>query len=83
MKPIGVFNNEELFLRIAKYSNNNRIYLGIDTKDEPYADITINLPDLMVPSKEFCILKWRYLKWIERFLKRKRTDFRYIWNISI
>ena len=52
-KSIGVFNDEELYLRISKYNNNKRIYIGLETKEEPYADLTINLPELMIPSREF------------------------------
>ena len=71
MKPIGVFNNEELYLRISKYRNNNRIYIGIETKDEPYADLTINLPDMMISSREYVFVSGDISEELKDFLKEK------------
>ncbi len=71
MKPIGVFNNEELYLRISKYRNNNRIYIGIETKEEPYADLTINLPDMMIPSREYVFVSGDISEELKDFLKEK------------
>lgn len=71
MKPIGVFNNEELYLRISKYRNNNRIYIGLETKEEPYADLTINLPDMMIPSREFVFISGDISNDLKDFLKEK------------
>lgn len=47
-KPIGVYNDENLYLTISSYSDNGRIYLGLETEDELYADITINLSDRLI-----------------------------------
>ena len=71
MEPIGVFNNEELYLRISKYRNNNRIYIGIETKDEPYADLIINLPDMMIPSREYVFVSGDISEELKDFLKEK------------
>lgn len=37
--------NYDCYLNIGRYQNNNRLYLGLDTKEEPFSDITINLPE--------------------------------------
>ena len=30
---------------MGRYQNNNRLYLGLETEDELFSDITINLPE--------------------------------------
>ena len=43
---IKLFDKEyDCYLNIARYQNNNRLYLGLDTKDDSFSDITINLSD--------------------------------------
>ena len=71
MRPIGIYNNEELYVRIAKYSNNKRIYIGLETKEEPYADLTINLADMMIPSREYVFLSGDISEELKDFLKEK------------
>ena len=71
MKSIGVFDGDELYLRISKYRNNNRIYIGIETKEEPYADLTINLPDMMIPSREYVFVSGDISEELKDFLKEK------------
>ena len=38
MKSIGKYKDEDLYLQVASYSNNKRIYLGLTTEEENYAD---------------------------------------------
>ncbi len=43
------FNDEELYFNIGLYPN-KRIAITCDTLDEPYSDITINLPNKYIDS---------------------------------
>ena len=45
-KLIGNYKGDNLYLTIASYQNNNRIYIGVETEEELYADVTINLSDM-------------------------------------
>lgn len=45
-KPF-IFNGQELFFNIGTY-NNNRLAITCDTIEEPYSDITINLPNIFI-----------------------------------
>lgn len=49
-KAIGKYKNNNLYLTIDSYQNNNRIYIGIETKNGLYADITINLTNMLLPD---------------------------------
>lgn len=49
MKSIGVFDNQELYLDISSYIN-GRLYLALNSIEEPYSDITINLPESTLPN---------------------------------
>lgn len=49
-------SGEELYLTIGKYTNNDRLYIGLESDDEPYCDITINLPEAETPSQESVFL---------------------------
>lgn len=39
-------HGEEIFLIISRYENNNRLAILAQTKEEPYCDVTINLPEI-------------------------------------
>ena len=43
------FNDNELFLTITKYANNNRLAILCETKDELFCDLTINLSNVSFP----------------------------------
>lgn len=49
-------SGEELYLTMGKYTNNDRLYIGLETIDEPYCDITINLPEAETPTQESVFL---------------------------
>ena len=40
----------ELFINICTYQSNNRLAIDCGTEEEPYADITINLPNTFIDS---------------------------------
>ncbi|MFR5856631.1 MAG: DUF4313 domain-containing protein [Bacilli bacterium] len=44
------FNDEELYFEINNYSYNNRLAILCYTEDEPFSDITINLPNKSINS---------------------------------
>lgn len=44
------FNDEELYFEINNYSYNNRLAILCYTEDEPFSDITINLPNELINS---------------------------------
>ncbi len=46
------FDKNKLYVQIACYENNNRIYIGLNTKDDYYCDLTINL-DREIISEEY------------------------------
>lgn len=46
------FDGENLSLQISRYANNDRLAILAFTQDEPYADITINLPAYSVEKNE-------------------------------
>ncbi len=71
-KSIGKFDNQELFLVVASYQNNNRIYLAVETKEEGlYADITINLSDMLLPGKNYIFVSSDMSKELRKFLEDK------------
>lgn len=47
-ESLGNYKGTDLYLTVNRYSKNNRIYLGLVTEEEGYADITINLPEIGV-----------------------------------
>lgn len=68
-KSIGNYNGEDLYLVIAKYQNNGRTYLGLETQDgEPFADITINLSDLEIVNNNFVFLSGDLSNELKEFL---------------
>lgn len=44
------FNDEELYIEINSYSYNNRLAILCHTEEEPFSNITINLPDKSINS---------------------------------
>lgn len=56
MKKIFNKIEEELYLIVARYENNNRLYIGIGSKDEIIkGDITINIPEVSTDKNEVFI----------------------------
>lgn len=50
------FKDYELFFEIGTYTYNNRLAVLCHTEDEPFSDITINLPEIHLNSiDEACI----------------------------
>lgn len=71
-KSIGKFDNQELYLVVASYQNNNRIYLAVETEEEGlYADITINLSDMLLPGKNYIFVSSDMSKELRKFLEDK------------
>lgn len=52
-----VFQDTELILDIDKYSNNNRLYIGLFEEEtgEYYMDATVNLPEVELAEDEVAI----------------------------
>ena len=55
-KELFKYNDKDLYLTVAKYSNNGRMYLGLDCDEGLYDDITINLTDMMLPSEDYAFI---------------------------
>lgn len=49
------FKDENLFLEVSQYRNNGRIAILAYTEEEPYSDITINLPGMCIEKYEGAI----------------------------
>ena len=49
------FKDENLFLEVSQYRNNGRIAILAYTEEEPYSDITINLPGMCIEEYEGAI----------------------------
>ena len=85
-KSIGNFKGEDLYLKIANYSYGNRIYIRVDTLEEPYADLTINLPDLMLPDEDYIFVNGDMTKDLRKFLEQKKiiseTIYTYPYNLG-
>ena len=54
---------------IARYQNNNRLYLGLSMEDDYFSDITINLPDLLLPADDFVFVSGDLTKEVKDQLK--------------
>ena len=70
-KSIGNYNGDSLYLTIASYQNNGRIYLAVETEDELYADITINLSDMMLPDDNYIFVNGDMTRELRDFLEEK------------
>ena len=71
-KLIGNFKGNNLYLTIASYRNNNRIYIGIETDEELYANVTINLPDMMLPDDDYIFVNGDMTRELKKFLEEKQ-----------
>ena len=71
-KSIGNFKGEDLYLKISSYRNNQRIYIGLETKEEPYANVTINLPDMLLPDIDYIFLDNSMSEELRKFLEEKQ-----------
>lgn len=71
-KEIGNFEGNNLYLTIANYRNNNRIYLGVETEEDLYADITINLSDMMIPDDNYIFVNGDMTKELRTFLEKNK-----------
>ena len=49
------FKGENLILQVSQYRNNGRIAILVYTEEEPYSDITINLPGFCLEANEGAI----------------------------
>lgn len=50
------YDSNDLKLVIDHYNNNGRLYLGLESDDSLFEDITINLPDVEIPGKNYVFL---------------------------
>lgn len=67
-KPIGVYNNQNMYLTISSYRNNGRLGLLLDTEEENYCDITINLSDYPIQDDNVIFLQSYISDELEKFL---------------
>jgi hypothetical protein len=69
---IGNFKGNNLYLKIASYQNNNRIYIGVETEEELYADVTINLSDMMLLDDDYIFVNSDMTRDLRNFLEEKQ-----------
>lgn len=70
-KTIGKFKGDNLYLTIASYQNNNRIYIGIETEEELYEDVTINLSDMYLLDDDYIFVNADMTSDLRSFLEEK------------
>ena len=71
-KSIGKFDKEDLYLTIANYRNNGRIYMAVENgEEELYADITVNLTDMLLPGDDYVFVNNDMTKELRSFLEEK------------
>lgn len=70
-KLIGNFKGDNLYLTIASYQNNNRIYIDIETEEELYADVTINLSDAHLLDDDYIFVNSDMTEDLRDFLEEK------------
>ena len=70
-KLIGNFKGDNLYLTIASYQNNNRIYIGVETEEELYADVTINLSDAYLLDDDYIFVNSDMTEDLRYFLEEK------------
>ena len=70
-KLIGNFKGDNLYLTIASYQNNNRIYIGVETEEELYADVTINLSDAYLLDDDYIFVNSDMTEDLRDFLEEK------------
>ena len=71
-KLIGNYKGDNLYLTIASYQNNNRIYIGVETEEELYADVTINLSDMYLLNNDYIFVDGDMTKDLRNFLEEKQ-----------
>lgn len=71
-KLIGNYKGDNLYLTIASYRNNNRIYIGVETEEELYADVTINLSDMMLLDDDYIFVNGDMTRDLRNFLEEKQ-----------
>lgn len=71
-KLIGNYKGDNLYLTIASYQNNNRIYIGVETEEELYADVTINLSDMYLLDDDYIFVNGDITKDLRNFLEEKQ-----------
>jgi len=69
-KLIGNYKGDNLYLIISSYKNNGRIYLGVETEEELYDDITINLLDKQLYSNDTVFINGNMTNDMRRFLEK-------------
>lgn len=79
------FDNEKLILKIGSYESNGKLAILAFTSEEPYADITINLPGFYLKRNEGfidsitkdCGLEQKLLEEgiIEKIVKKVKYNF--------
>lgn len=70
-KLIGNYKGDNLYLTIASYQNNNRIYIGVETEEELYADVTINLSDMYLLDDDYIFVNGDMTNDLRNFLEGK------------
>lgn len=70
-KSLGKYNDNELYLTVAKYGNNDRVYLGLEDEEGLYADITINLSDALIETGNTIFLSSHVDNDLQEFLIEK------------
>ena len=70
-KLIENYKGDNLYLTIASYQNDNRIYIGVETEDELYADVTINLSDMYLLDDDYIFVNDDMSKYLRNFLEEK------------
>ena len=72
-KSIGKFDNQDMFLTIANYRNNGRIYIALENEDNDlYADVTINLSDMLLPDDDYIFVNNDMTRELRNFLEEKK-----------
>lgn len=72
-KSIGKFDNQDMFLTIANYRNNGRIYIALENEDNDlYADVTINLSDMLLPDDDYIFVNNDMTRELRNFLEDKK-----------
>lgn len=71
-KCLGKYDGEKLYLLVASYAYNGRIYLAVETEEEElYADITINLENTLLTKEEHIFINNDMSRELRNFLEEK------------
>ena len=53
------FNGERLYLRFTKYYEGDRLAIQVvDAEEQPYAVLTVNIPEIPLQEGEFIVKTW-------------------------